>query len=105
MIKYHSRTDNIEIWNEDDYKRNNLFIVLWKRIDGFTLYLASDDPKKDYSDYLKNSGFKKIMDSDYGYVWYISENESMHYFAYPNDLERMIKGIDSNLELLKSIDW
>ena len=100
--KYKSRTENIEIWNEKDYKRNRLFIVLWKRVDGFSLYLASDNPTEAIDKYVLRANYKEITDNDYGFKWYMSEDNSKHFFEYPQKegIERMMKEIKRLLEIL-----
>lgn len=100
--KYKSRTDNIEIWNERDYKRNHLFIVLWKRVDGFSLYLASDNPSEAINKYVIKANYKEITDNDYGYKWFMSEDNGNHFFEYPqkDGIERMMIEVKRLLEIL-----
>lgn len=101
-VKYHSRTENIEIWNPSDYKRNSLFIVLWKRMEGFTLYLASDSSGENSNGYITDAGFEKIGDRDYEYVWYVSKDKSLQNYSYPDqsELERMVDEINRLLNVL-----
>lgn len=97
-----SRTKHIQIWNEESYKRNKLFIVLWERAEGFTLYLASKEKNEESNRYMQAADFKKIIDTDYGYEWYISNDNSRQFFEYPQKegVERMVKEINRILEIL-----
>ena len=102
-IKPISRTKHIQIWNEEAYKRNKLFIVLWERAEGFTLYLASDEKIQEPNKYIQTADFKKINDTDYGYEWCISNDNSKQFFEYPQKegIERMVKEIKRILEILE----
>lgn len=101
-IKPISRTKHIQIWNEEVYKRNKLFIVLWERAEGFTLYLASDGKIPETNKYIQTADFNKIDDTEYGYEWYISNDNAKQYFEYPQKegIERMVKEINRILEIL-----
>lgn len=97
-----SRTHHIQIWNEEAYKRNKLFIVLWERAEGFTLYLASNEKIPEPNKYTQEANFKKIKDTDYGYEWFISNDISKQYFEYPQKegIERMVAEIKRVLKIL-----
>lgn len=100
--QYKSRTKNIEIWNKSNYSRNHLFIVLWERLDGFTLYLASDDKNYNSSQYIEEANFQEIADTNYGYIWYISKDSNTQNFKYPQKegIERMMLEIKRLLNIL-----
>lgn len=101
-IKPISRTKHIQIWNEEAYKRNKLFIVLWERAEGYTLYLASEEKMPESNKYIQEADFKNINDTDYGYQWYISKDNSKQFFEYPQKegIGRMVKEINRILEIL-----
>lgn len=91
----------LQFWNDEDYNRNKLFIVIEFNDSTYSLYLKNDNSEKDRSRSLAAINFEKWNESK---EWYVSKKESEINYSFPQDTERLIKQIKKLIEGLKTIN-
>ncbi len=105
-MKYHQGTGHVEIYHDQDYRRNGFWICIWSSPESNSIYLVTYDDDNHNDEILKSAKYvRDVNSSEYRCRWYESQIEDLRTYPYPDKayFESMIQEINRLLEIMHKI--